>query len=468
MQATRPSRLLAELSALGRMAAPLALANAAVSLMGVVDTAILGRAGAVPLAATGLGNLLFFTLGVLGMGMMMGLDPLVSQALGAGERARARHFLWQGVWLALAASAALAVPLSLLPIALQPLGIEPAVASQAGRYLRLRLPGLPFLLVYFGLRAYLQASGRTRPMLVSAVLANVVNFLAAVLLVFGGSRLPAWTGPLRLLPAMGAAGSAIATSLSTALQAGVLAFAARALAREDRGPRPDRRPVPADMLRAARVGLPVGLHMAAEVGIFALVGFLAGRMGRGALAAHQVAVAFASFSFNFAVGIGNAASVRVGWAVGARDTPRARRSGLVAFAAGAGFMSLWGIAFLLFPRGFARLMSDQPEVLAAAAPLMRVAGVFQLSDGIQGVGAGILRGAGDTRFTFLANVAGHWAVGLPVAALLGLVLGGGITGLWWGLCTGLTLVAAALFTRFLRLSSREIAPLEGRRAVGRE
>lgn len=461
MQPSPRPRLLRELSALGRMAAPLALANGAVSLMGVVDTAILGRAGAVPLAATGLGNLLFFAVSVVGMGMMMGLDPLVSQALGAGDRQRARHLLWQGIWLALGVSALLAVPLSLVPAALEPLGIERDLARQAGRYLLVRIPGLPFLLLYYAIRAYLQARGLTRPMLVSAVLANVFNFLAAVLLVFGGAGLPAWAGPLRLVPALGAPGSALATTLSTALQAAVLALTARALGREEGG-RPSRRPLAADMRQAARVGLPIGLHMATEVGIFALVGFLAGRMGRDAIAAHQIGIAFGSFSFNFAVGIGNAASVQVGWAVGARDTPAARRSGLVAFAAGAGFMSLWGIAFLLFPQAFARVMSDQADVVATAAPLMRVAGVFQISDGIQAVGAGVLRGAGDTRFTFLANIIGHWAVGLPVAVLLGFGLGGGVTGLWWGLCAGLTAVAIGLLGRFLRISAREIAPLEGR------
>ena len=462
MPPARP-RLLRELSALGRMAAPLALANGAVSLMGVVDTAILGRAGAVPLAATGLGNLLFFAVSVVGIGMMMGLDPMVSQALGAGDRRRARHLLWQGIWLALAVSALLAVPLSLVPTALEPLGIEHAVASQAGRYLLVRIPGLPFLLLYYATRAYLQAWGLTRPMLVSAAIANVFNFLAAVLLVFGGAGLPAWAGPLRLVPALGAPGSALATTLSTALQAGIMALTVRALGREDGAARPSRRPVEADLRRSVTVGLPIGLHMAAEVGIFALVGFLAGRMGRDAIAAHQIGIAFGSFSFNFAVGIGNAASVQVGWAVGARNTPAARRSGLVAFAAGAGFMSLWGIAFLLFPQAFARVMSNQPDVVATAAPLMRVAGVFQISDGIQAVGAGVLRGAGDTRFTFLANIVGHWAVGLPVAVLLGFVLGGGVTGLWWGLCAGLTAVAVGLLGRFLRISAREIAPLEGRR-----
>jgi MATE family multidrug resistance protein len=181
------------------------------------------------------------------------------------------------------------------------------------------------------------------------------------------------------------------------------------------------------------------------------------------MAAHQVAIALASFSFNAAVGIGNAGSVRVGWAVGSRDTPAARRAGMVAFGTGAILMSAWGLAFLIFPGIFARLMSSDPAVVAATTPLLIVAGLFQVSDGIQAVGAGVLRGAGDTRFTLWANLAGHWALGMPAALGLGLGLGWGVTGLWWGLLIGLSAVGVALFLRFRWVASREIVPLQGRR-----
>lgn len=123
-------------------------------------------------------------------------------------------------------------------------------------------------------------------------------------------------------------------------------------------------------------------------------------------------------------------------------------------------MSLSALCFWLAPGALARMLSDQPAVIAASVPLLGVCAVFQLSDGIQGVGAGVLRGAGDTRFPFLANLIGHYFIGLPVAIALGLWLGHGVIGLWWGLCAGLTAVAIALLTRFVRLSSREIAPLE--------
>lgn len=454
-----PAPIRAELRALVRLAVPLSLASAGQSLMGLVDAAVVGRAGAVPLAGVGLGALLFFAVSVLGMGTMMGLDPLVAQALGAGDARRARHFLWQGAWLALAIGTFLAVPLGFLPLLLEPLGIAPDVAAQASGYVLARLPGLPAFLFFFAARAYLQGVNAPRAVLLSAVLANVANLLLDFWLVFGGSSLPAWTGPMRLVPPLGAVGSSIATTACTWLQAGFLAWAAGRVPVEGWF---ERRPVASEMRLAARVGLPIGLHMGAEVGVFALVGLMAGRLGAVAMAAHQVALAVASFSFNAAVGIGNAGSVRVGWAVGSRDTPAARRSGLVAFGAGAAFMSAWGLAFVVFPSAFARLMSDDPGVVAVATPLFRVAGIFQVSDGIQAIGAGVLRGAGDTRFTLWANLIGHWALGMPAALALGLLLGWGVTGLWWGLLIGLSAVAVALFLRFLRVSSREIVPIHVR------
>jgi MATE family multidrug resistance protein len=256
---------------------------------------------------------------------------------------------------------------------------------------------------------------------------------------------------------MGPAGSGLATSLCSVLQAGVLLAVASRLG-EATAPR--RKPDPHDLLAAARVGVPVGLQMGAEVGVFALVGVLAGRLGQMSIAAHQVAISLASFTFCAAVGVGNAASVRVGWAIGAGDSRAAQRSGLTAFAAGASIMTLSALAFWLVPRQIASLLTNGADVIAASVPLLAVAAVFQISDGVQAVGAGVLRGAGDTRFAFLANLIGHYAVGLPIAVALGLFGGQGVSGLWWGLCAGLTAVAVALLSRFIRLSSREIAPLE--------
>jgi multidrug resistance protein, MATE family len=454
-------RIRDELGGLARLAVPLALASAGQATMGLVDAAVCGRAGAAVLAGVGLGNALFFAASVFAMGVMLGLDPLVAQAFGAGDARAARRLLWQGTWLALAAGSLLAISLAFAPLALEPLGIAPGIAREASAFLWWRLPGLPPLLFFYAAKSYLQGLGRARAVLAAAAVANVLNFLLDLLLVFGGGALPPWTGPLRAIPALGAGGAALSTTLVTVAQGGVLALAVR-WTPVPAGAAGLRRPARAELAQALRVGIPIGLHTGAEVGVFALVGFLAARVGQAPLAAHEIAIALAATTFTFAIGIGNAASVRVGWAVGARDTPAARRAGLTAFAAGAGVMSVSALTFFAFPGALARAMTDDPAVLAVAAPLLRVAAAFQIFDGIQGVGAGVLRGAGDTRYTFAANIVGHWLIGFPIALALGVFGPLGVTGLWWGLAAGLAAVAAGLLGRFLRLSARDIAPLVDR------
>ena len=432
-----------ELRKLLRLALPIALTQAGYALMGLVDTAVVGRLGAPALGAIGLANGLYLGLAIIGVGAMMGLDPLFAQSLGAGDEARARALIWQGIWLSVAVALLLALPIAALPLLLGPAGIEPLVARDARLFLWLRLPGLWPLLAFAGLRAYLQAAGRLRALVIATVVANLANLGLDIVFVFGKLG----------FPALGAPGAGLATSICAFLQLGIVALVAHG--------GPPARPRLSDLRKALSVGIPVGLQMGAEIGVFALVGLLAGRLGARSLAAHQVALALASFTFCAALGVGQAGSVRVGWAVGARDTPAARRAGLIAFAGGAAIMSVSALAFWLVPAQLARLLSDQQDVIAAAVPLLAVCAVFQLSDGVQAVGAGVLRGAGDTRFPFLANLVGHYAIGLPVAIALGLFFGMGVIGLWWGLCAGLTAVAVALLTRFLRLSSREIVPLEG-------
>ena len=437
-----------ELRKLLRLAAPIAFTQAGYALMGLIDTAVVGRLGAAALGAIGLANGLFLAVAIVGLGCVMGLDPLFAQALGAGDVRRARELIWQGLWLSLAVTLALALPIAAVPFLLRAAGIEAGVARDATMFLWLRLPGLWPWLAFAALRSYLQAADRTRALVVATVVANVANLLLDIALVYGKAG----------FPRLGAPGSGLATSICSFLQLLVLWAAIR-----DREP---HAPKAEDFRKALSVGVPVGLQLGAEVGVFALVGLLAGRLGARPMAAHQIAISLASFTFCAAVGVGQAGSVRVGWAVGARDTPAARRAGLTAFAGGAGIMSLSALAFWLIPGALARMLSDQPEVISAAVPLLAVCAVFQLSDGIQGVGAGVLRGAGDTRFPFVANVVGHYCVGLPIAIALGIWRGFGVVGLWWGLCAGLTAVAVSLLTRFLRLSAREIVPLEAHPRVG--
>ena len=213
-----------EFRELFRLAAPLAAAQAGNQLMGLVDVAVLGRLGATEIAGSGLANAVFFAFSVMGMGMVMGVDPLMAQAIGAGDRIRARHVLWQGMWLALCVAGALTVILTTAALLLPYAGAKPELIVPAQTYLLVRLTSLLPFLAFFVVRSYLQSMGVTRPLLTSMLIANVFNLGADILLVFGGGVLPEWAGPLRAIPAMGVAGAALATVLCTILQFVILSI----------------------------------------------------------------------------------------------------------------------------------------------------------------------------------------------------------------------------------------------------
>ena len=446
-----------ELRELFRLALPLAAAQAGTQLMGLVDMAVLGRVGARELAAAGLGNAVYFAVSIIGMGIIYGVDPLISQAIGAGDVVRAHRTLWQGIWLALIVSAVLSIPLLFAPLLLPMIHIEPELIAPATSFLVVRTIGLAPHLLFLVYRAYLQARGVTRPMVIAMVVANVFNLLLDILFVFGGTVLPEWSGPLRQIPAMSVAGAALSTVLCTFLELAVVAVAARRMRPDDGASM--RRWRGAEVAQAFRVGLPLGLQLGAEVGVFALVGLMAGRLGTLHLAAHQTVISIASFTYTVSLGIAAAASVRVGIGVGAQDITATRAAGRAALVAGASVMAVPAMLFLFVPRPILRLLTDSETVIAASIPLLVVAAVFQLSDGVQAVGAGVLRGAGDTKFSMIANLLGHWVIGLPIALLLGFGHRMGIVGLWWGLCAGLTVVAVLLFARFERISRKTIVPL---------
>lgn len=432
-----------ELRALWKLTAPLLLTQFGGMLLGVVDTAIVGRLGEVPLGAVGLGNNLYFTFSVLGLGITLALDPLISQALGAGEHERAGALLWQGRYAALLAS----VPIGLLIVGvafgLGALGVPPESVAEARPYLFARVVGLAPFLVYSATRAFLQSHEITRPLLIAVVLANVLNAPLTWALVFGV--------PAIGLPQLGALGAGIASATATVVQLGVVWAAASRL------PGTQRAPLEKQSLRSMlKLGAPIGLQLGAEVGSFAIVAVLMGNLGTLALGAHNVALTLISTTFQVTIAIGAATSVRVGHAVGRGDSPGARRAGLTGIGSGAAFMVFTAILFLSVPRSLARILTDQPEVIAAVVPLLAVAAAFQLSDGVQAVAAGALRGAGDTRWPLIANVVGHYVAGVPVGAGLAFVAGWGPSGLWWGLTSGLTAVAVALTLRFVWLSRRPI------------
>lgn len=430
----------AELAATRRLALPVAGIQVGLMLMGVVDTMMVGRLSASALAAVALGNLYVYNVASFAMGTVMALDPIVAQAVGARDAGAVSHGVQRGIVLA----ALLSVPtaLALLPAAavLRALGQPETVIPAAARFVAYSVPSVPALLGFAVLRQTLQAMSHTRAIVVTIVLANLLNVALDWALIFGHLG----------LPALGTDGSAIATTISR------WAMALLLLVISWRWMRPTMRPWHADSLRPsalwrlARIGAPIGLQQFLEFGAFGAIGLLMGRLGTAAMAGHQATLSLASLTFMVPLGVGAAAAVRVGQAVGAGDPAGARRAARAALVWGVGFMAVSAGVLLLAPHALARLYTPDADVLAIAATLIPLAGIFQVFDGLQVVSMGVLRGVGDTRVPMLVNVVGFWVVGMPVGAWLGLARGMGPAGLWAGLVAGLAAVGLVLAWRVRR------------------
>jgi multidrug resistance protein, MATE family len=463
-----------ELLAQWRLAVPLAAQQVGLQLMGSVDTAILGHYSATALAGVGVATGLVFALTCAAMGLVLGLDSVVPRAVGAGDADRADRALLAGLRIAVLVG----LPTTLLVWgarwALPYFGAEPAVAAEAHSYVLGRTFGvIPFLLSV-AMRAYLAAHGRTYPLLVAVIGGNLVNAAGDYVLIFGDAGLVRLGLPALGVPELGAFGAALATALVQIATVVIYGFAIARL-RRDLG-RPPLRKVLATRLSEAALtalradpkwkgsevatityhGLPIGLHLLAEVGVFAVAGILAARLGTAAAGAHSIAITIASFTFSATVGIGSATAVRVGLAIGAggpEAMANARHRGMVGLGVGISVMSVGALCFLLFPGALASIFTDDAELLALAPRLLFIAALFQLYDGIQAVAAGALRGAADNRVTMWANMAGHYAIGLPVSLALGFGTSLGVRGIWWGLSAGLAFTAAMLVWRFLRVTA---------------
>ncbi len=447
---TAPARILPnreEFRSLVRLALPVVIVQVGLMMMGVVDTIMVGRVSPQAIGSVALGNLYFFTVAVIGMGTLMALDPLVSQAVGAGDEAGVARGLQRGILLA----AGLSVPACLGMLLIRPLlagsGQPAELIPGATSFAHLMIPGMfPFYL-FIVFRQTLQALGRLAPIVWVTVGANLVNALLDWMLIYGHAG----------APALGVAGSAVATSISR----WVLAVALLLAGWHELGPRlRPWRPESFDrgaLARMLRLGLPIGAQMWLEYGVFALVGALMGRIGTLAVAAHQIALNLSSIVFMVPLGIGAAAAVLVGQAVGAADLPRARRSAVGPLLVGGGFMCGVATTFVLAPGLLARLYTPDQGVLAIARRLIVLGGAFATFDGLQAVCMGILRGIGDTQAPVVLCILGYWLVGVPAALLLGFHFRLGPAGLWWGLVLGLAVTAVVLLLRVRSRLGRTLA-----------
>ena len=449
-----------ELRAIVRLALPLVLGNIGWMAMQVVDSIMLSHFDVEKraLAAASLGGLWITSTMFLGQGLILGIDPIVSQAHGAGDDGRAVRALQRGLIVGLIVALPIGALWAFTRPALLAFGQDPELAALAHGYALVQIPSLPLFLAYWALRQYLHGRGIMRPALVVTLWANLGNALFNYVLIYGALG----------APRLGVVGAGIATSCTRSMmllgllwivrREGLLAglwvpWGRRSLRRRGFG-------------EILRYGVPASIQSSLEIWAFGLATLMAGRLDtlgeKGALAANSIVLNMASVTFMIPLGISGAAVTRVGNLIGARRFHDAQRAGWVAIALGAGVMTFSAVVFFVGRHVLpAWIYGADGAVLVAAASILPIAATFQLFDGTQVVGCGVLRGMGQTLPAAVFNLVGYWVIALPLAAWVAFEVvpgtripgihseglpgrGVGLPGVWWGLAAGLGIVAVCL------------------------
>ena len=418
------------------LAVPVVVAEMSWVTMGTVDILMVRALGPSAIGAVGVGSMLFLALAVFGIGVLLGLDTVIAQSFGAGQRDECHRWFVHGVVM----SVMLTIPLTLVAwVAIARLdlwGFDLTVLNLTEPYLRIVTWSVWPLLLYTAFRRYLQAMGVVKPTMVILLTANLVNVLANWMLIHGNLG----------APALGVDGAGWATFISRSyLALGLLSVVVWRDARTDYGLRRVSWVIERSrLMQLLWLGLPAAIQVTLEVGVFSAASALAGRLVPVALAAHQITLNMASFTFMVPLGLASAAAVRVGHAVGRQDTYGANQAGWTAVMLGVFCMAFASAIFLLIPSRLMGLFTVDLTVVDLGVTLLFVAAIFQIFDGLQGVLTGALRGLGDTRTPMFLNLAGHWAFGLPLGYTICFVLGYGVVGLWVGLSAGLIVVSLLL------------------------
>lgn len=431
-----------DLRSMLKLAVPVVTAELGWVSMSIVDTMMVGRLSAEAIGAVSVGSSLFLAVAIFGVGLLLGLDTLVSQAFGAGKNEECGRWLIHGVYLSLMLTPFLSL-IAFIPIGfLDDWGTEPRVLDLTIPYLQTLIWSILPLLLYATFRRYLQAQSRVQSVMFALISANVVNAFANWLLIFGNLG----------FPAMGVVGAGWATFFSRFYMASaLLGFV---LVGRDRLSstvhRISLRLEPQRISRLLALGFPAAMQVTLEVGVFAMATALASRLDPISLAAHQIALSAASFTFMVPLGISAAGAVSVGQALGKKTADKAAAAGWTALGLGVVFMSFATFAFLVTPRPIVRIFTTDLAVLSTGISLLAIAAVFQIFDSLQVISTGLLRGLGNTRTPMFTSLLCHWFIGLPVGYILCFVLDWGVQGLWIGLSSGLILVAVWLLTVWWR------------------
>ena len=437
-------RIRRELNELTRLALPLISGQLAMVGTSVIDTVLAGRHGTDTLAGVAIGaatwNLAFMAIA----GTLLAISPSVAQLIGGGQRETIPALLRQAFWLALSMGLIAAFAVWHAAPVLNLVGVQPGVIAQAQQFLHGIAPGAPALALYYGLRGFSEGTGHTLPALIFGLIGLVLLLPLASWLIFGGYG----------MPSLGAYGCGLATAVVAWIQFGGLLIYVlkrprfhwlRPLLKLEG---PDLKAIGGLL----QIGLPIAFALLMEGGMFIAVSWLMGRLGTLPVAAHQVAISVASIAFMLPLGLAMAVTVRVGQARGRGDRQGLRVAGLAALLLCLICQALSFTVMVLAARPIAGWYAPgQPEVIALATQLIALAAIFQLSDGLQAVAAGALRGVKDTRVPMLLTALAYWVIGMPIAWWLGFEQGMGPRGLWIGFIFALSAAALMLLTRAWRL-----------------
>lgn len=442
---TRPSTLAYHARATLVLGLPIIGSHLAQMALTVTDTLLLGRYGVAELAAATIGGSAFFVIFILGAGFGQAIMPLVAQAVGRGDEVQLRRDARMGMWLSLAYGLLVQPVFWLSGRWLSALGQTPEVADLAQQFLRIVGFAMPAALLVMALKSALAALSRTRVVLAVTVGGVGLNLVLASVLIFGLGGLPE-------LGIRGAATATLAVNWTTCLALAAYAHWAPGIARFrllSRFWRPDW----AVMAQVFRLGWPIGITGLAESALFTAASVMMGWVGTVALAAHGIAMQAAALSFMVHLGLSNAATVRVGTAMGEGDLAGLRQAAGVAVGLSAGFAALIITLFLALPVPILSLFLDTanpqaPQILEYGTVLLALAALFQLGDAMQVMALGLLRGIKDTRVPMWAAAVSYWAIGIPVSYGLGFVLGWGGVGVWLGLSAGLAAASGSMMARF--------------------
>jgi len=441
-------RFASEVRTTAVLAAPLVAGHVSTGMIGFVDSVIAGHHGTATLASVAVGTALFWLPMMIPMGTLMSLPPAVSQLDGAGRRHEVGALFRQGLWLAATLGVLLFGFLTLLVLALEPMGIAAEIRPGAAAFLHGIRWGVPGLTLYLTMRYLSDGLHWTLPTM-------LLGFGGLLVLVPLGYAMTYGVGGL---PELGAGGLGFASAIMMWAQA--LAFAlylwrARRFAGLGLFVRFDR-PHGATLGSLLRTGLPIGVTVTMEGGLFIATALLIGRLGEVPAAAHQIAINISALCFMVPMGIAEATTVRIGHALGRNDGPALRRAALAGYAIVLATQAVSAVVLLAGNEFVVGFYTADAAVAALAASLLLYAAAFQFPDGVQVLSAGALRGLKDTRVPMVLAALAYWGIGMPVGAGLGLGLGWGPRGMWIGLICGLAVAATLLCTRFWR-SSRKVA-----------